>query len=79
MPKPGSLADIIGASSPKDSGAVTDDEADESMASDDFKSAAVDAFPDMADQPDRIAAFMQAIMACMEMHGDADSADSGDY
>lgn len=66
MPKVGSLADIIGASSPKDSGAVSDDDAaDESMASD-FESAVVDAFPDMADQPDRIAAFKQAIQACID-------------
>ena len=60
MPKTGSLASILGA---PDSGAVTSDE-DGTMA-DDFESAAVDAFPELADQPDRLAAFKQAIMACM--------------
>lgn len=59
--KAGSLMAILGA--PKDSGAMTDDE-DGTMA-DDFESAAVDAFPELADQPDRLAAFKQAIMACM--------------
>lgn len=61
MPKPGSLAAILGA---PDSGAETPDDDGDSMASD-FESAAVDAFPELEGKPDRIAALKQAIMACM--------------
>jgi hypothetical protein len=35
---------------------------------DDFESAAVDAFPELEGSPERIEAFKQAVMACMDRH-----------
>ena len=43
-----------------------------------FEQAAVDAFPDMADQPERIKALKQCIQACMDSYnGDDSDDDSG--
>jgi hypothetical protein len=39
---------------------------EEESYSDDFESAAADAFPELKDDPDRMAAFRQAVMSCVD-------------
>ncbi len=58
--KGGRSSDSEGPSDVNDSAEGSEDSSDE------FEQAATDAFPELADSPERLAAFKQAIMACMD-------------
>lgn len=53
---------------------VNDSAADDDSG-DDFEQAAVDAFPELEGQAERIAAFKQAIHACIDADSDGDYGD----